>query len=249
MPERYHTIMLNIAFSGLSQTFDVPLRTMDGVAPAIQGVASWTLLKADMSPVAGVGATIETEEGDTLLSIEVPEEGHIKAGDVEARFLQVSWTSNGKPRRTHFGYVVIDWAPIMTTADAVRDFLGAHPSEIPDSSIDIWAAWLNIRTKIGAQTALDRLMDTSGAAMTLNKAIACRTAIEVAMWMKTRLASKMSSETLSFQRYGDLDIDKLIRDLGATEQDLLYPGVDEASREPALFFTLSSTRADAVTGA
>lgn len=241
--------MLNIAFSGLSQTFDVPLKTMEGLAPAMPGVASWTLLKADMTAVQGVGASLETQEGDTVLSIEVPAEGHDKTGDTEARFIQLSWTSNGKPRRCHFGYLVVDWAPIITTTDAVRDFLGAHPAEIPDASIDIWAAWLHLRTKLGAQAALNRLLATDGSALTLNKAIACRAAIEVAMWMKLRLASKMSSETLSFQRFANIDIDALIRDLGATELDLLSPGVNEEAREPSAFFTLSATRADAITGA
>lgn len=240
--------MINIAFSGHAQTFDVPLKTSEGAwAPADAPTASWTLLKADLTPVSGVPVTtVEASAGETVLSVEVPAEGNSKSGDTESRFLRLDWRSGGKSRRTFFGYLVIDWAPLMTTTDEVRSLLGAHVSEVRDTEIDLWAAWLALRATLGGAEAMTRLRATDQRALQMNRAIACRAAIEVALWMKPRLAMKMSSETLSFQRFQNVDIDALVRDLGAMEQSLLYP--DSEVSAPAAFFELSATRADAITG-
>lgn len=241
--------MPHIAFAGAATTLTLPLAFNGKPLPADAGNLTWSLLDHTMAPVAGVTpAPVSVVLGQTEVLLTIPLAGQAKAADVEGRFLRYTWTSGGASYSSHLGYMVADWAPLMATVEDVRRVLGVREIELASGDIDVFGAWLKIRTEVTPVTAFEWLTATDDRCRKMNEAIALFAAGDAARYMQLRLAQKMSSDTLTFERMKGIDLDTLASDLYSRARALLTTtGEDEAL--PSTFFTLAGPAVDAVTGA
>lgn len=133
--------------------------------------------------------------------------------DFENRFLWVTFTSGGSSHDLNISYQVVPFLPMTATAATVRASLGLDMLELPDDAVDVYDAYLQLRSEYGASitTAL-----TSGTAQAFaaNRAISIKAALLIVNSIEFRAAVEVKAEDSSFKRQGDFSVDALRIRLG-----------------------------------
>lgn len=169
----------------------------------------------------------------------------------ETRYLRLDYTVNDVPAVAQQAYRVHQFIPHTVDCDTVRALVGAEFQEIPDSAIDVTAAYFSLLNSYGNKLTA-ALTRSDAATLAANNAIALQAAIELCPSMQTRLLKMEKADTSQFQR-ADVDFLKLESDLKGKLTDALeqittaIDGVAATVTVPTFFAVTNQT--DAITGA
>lgn len=233
---------------GEDLTITVPL-TRDGepfVADA--GSVRWSLRDHTGQTVLTNQTLPDTE--DTALRIPVAASNNNISGvrQFEKRSITVRGTVDDEAFVLGVQYRLTAWLNHSVSCDAVRAFIGTDAGELPDSEIDLVAAYFEIQDVIG-ETALTEALD-SGLRLEqiANDAIKARAVLAVLPGMQARMSKREEDGTMKVERFA-IDFDKLAAEaqrlirLAAREVGL----IDDAATVPTLF-VLAGRTVDEVTG-
>lgn len=169
----------------------------------------------------------------------------------EARYLQLDYAVNGVPCVVKHPYRIHKFIPHTVDCDTVRALVGAEFQELPDSAIDVTAAYFSLVNSYGTRLS-DALVRSDIASIEANNAIALKAAVELCHSLPTRLLQIEKSDTSQAQR-SDVDFLKLEEDLkGKLTASLdIITGILEGRDVPVAITTLFSVtkQTDAITGA
>jgi hypothetical protein len=141
--------------------------------------------------------------------------------------------------------------PFPVSEANVRKMLGVDLSELPDSDVDLFAAYLNFKNKFEDPTLLDAYGSQGSLdAYKLTMAIEATAALSVFPTLAIRLPKKYDSGTSSYERWNTIDWELLYSDIASRVTD----GLSVIDPNLELFpvtdiFTLSDRGTDQITGA
>lgn len=127
-----------------------------------------------------------TDDNRTMLKIEIPAEANTitESNDSENRVLVVSYTYQNVQHSARRNYRIIPFVPYVTTEDDVRTLLGVPSTNVLDSMIDIYQAYLKAKASFVSATdettkeIFDNALKSGGTkAGAANRIIAIRAAL------------------------------------------------------------------------
>lgn len=237
---------MQYVFSGDDATITVPL-IVDGeyVVPDLNSVF-YTLRGNDGSVILGNQAVV-TDANTTEVHIAIAGAHNTKGLTVENRFLILLFKVNNKQYRISKSYRVVDFIAMTASESDVRDLLGLHGGELPDSSIDLIGAYFSLKADLGGTVLDDALEAGDETAFAANNAIAIKAALEILPSARVRASQRERFDSSETWRFAEIDWDKIEREL----RDALALEISTITGEefePPVLFTLS-TRTDPFTGA
>lgn len=192
---------------------------------------------------------VVTDETTTRISIHLPASvnGMDAAKDVENRAVIIRYTVSGYPFQVLVKYRLTKWLNLLVTEEDVRAQLGVTVFELPDDHVDIVNAYLEVKSDLSGSKNLDQiLVEGTRRTYRANRAVVYRAALEALPSLQLRVLLKEQSDTVSMQRLGDIDLERLRR-----ETARLYSATLAAIRgesEGILSLLLSPLPLDPVTG-
>lgn len=170
------------------------------------------------------------------------------AGDLETRFITVSFTVEGRPYTISDSYRLTPFIPMTCTPETVRGHLGMTLEELQDQEVDLIQAYYDLQPKV---PSLETYLTSSGVkALKANDAIAIQAALIIAASLPNRLAAQQKSADAQFNRLSKIDPRQLVEDLLQLQGDIIdYLTNSGATTVTITPIFLVSTRTDPVTGA
>lgn len=131
--------------------------------------------------------------------------------DFEIRFCRVDFLYENKPQSVEISYRLIPFIAMTANPDSVRAVIGCRYQELPNEDIDLYSAYLSLKSYSGFVVALQ-----SSSVMNLkaNRALELREAIRVIPSLQNRLFNKEEKDNAAVTR-NKLDLDRLVMDLSA----------------------------------
>lgn len=229
-------------------TFDF---TLDGqfVLPD-EGSVKVTVRSSDGAPFPGWNQEVQDGVFNTTLNLKIPATlNAIPEGlSFETRYVRVQYTVDGLPRSETKHYRITPFIPLQTSEDKVRARLGASEKEVPDSDIDLHAAYYKLIDS-GQVNLSVAMKSNTGAAIAANNAVEIKAALEHLPALASKLAQSESQDNATRVRM-KLDIPALRKDLLSTlaeelnSMSTLMGGLAEVT--PTLMMLVTPT--DVITG-
>lgn len=225
---------MNTFFAGESVTLQIPLMFRGEYVICDEDSLTWTLRGHD-------GTLLDSgdKEGKFTSAILTFDSVHQTiTREIENRFVQLNFTSDGNPRSLYTSYRLINFVPMTVQVEDVRSYLGLTEEELEDHEVDLPGAYLSVKTKV---TDIDqRLLEDPLQANELIKFWAIRRLLPT---LELRAHQRRETDSNSAQRF-PVDFDKL-RARIEDELEALIPM--DGTEEPLLISTFS-TQPDPFTG-
>lgn len=193
-------------------------------------------------------SNVSLDTSTTSTSVTIPEVSNTLASgvDFEHRYLLVTFVLNAQTYTQTIHYDLIPFVPMTGTPDKVRAILGLDLSELPDTDIDLFRAYLDIkaRTDVDISTALT---STGRDSLTANEIINIQAALNVVPSLQLRVAASMQSEDSVFRRFSSMDFNAIENKLVGRQMSLLSELI--TTTEVAFSIFGVSTPTDPVTNA
>jgi len=225
----------------------VPFLVDGEPAIPLAGSVTWTLRNNAGVPIAGYIDKAETTgstDTDVTLEIDGADTG-IGANRFEQRTIQVKATIAGRPWSTTLALRLAPFLNTTASPDAVRAYIGVQQHELPDSDIDIFAAFMNAETALTAATLTAALASGTSHQLNANKAITAYAVIAALPSLGQRILQKQTDGSIAAQR-NKLDLAALAAragaDIAAALDDILDRGI---TPYPAFFIPVG---VDVITG-
>lgn len=241
---------MRTAIEGRSFTVQVEFEVDDAFVSPDDGSVSYTISDnagADMASHTDVALTVP--DGATSVVLEVPQAANtIAAGkSFEFRTVTVRFTLDGMIHYLPIHYRVAKQPVYSAQPKAVRGYMGVDASELPDDEIDLFSAYLAVADRVGASVLLQKLQTGTLEAFNANKAIVLEAVKALAPSMPLRIAQSQRSDGSAFNRYANMDWERLARNASFELGGLLKELSGEADTVPELLVV--STPVDPITGA
>lgn len=193
---------------------DVPLtvpfrRNGEPFVPDV-GSVKWTLRDAaGAAVVAYTDVAVTTTTTTTSINLTVPAAQNGLTGRFEKRTVVISGTRNsGTPFSFNVPYRIHPWLNHTVTPDDVRNFIGVGTDELPDDTIDILSAYIQLESS-ATQAVLDAAFIAGGVSeLKANKALVGRCVLDALPALRQRLLVLKADGPLRAQR-DKLDLDKI----------------------------------------
>lgn len=199
----------------------------------------------------GLGAVLDNQSlpslsTSTIVQIDT-EFNAIGTDDFQRRFISIDFIVNGNPHTNTFSYLITSFLPLACTKDEVRSLYGVDVKELPDTDIDLYEAYFNLKASYG-ELFSDALLTSSLISIQANNAVKYLAALTCMPGMKSRMMLTEKNDTTSFTRQS-IDYDLLKRQFEAG-MDKAIGAIDTLTSivpEVPLFIVTAPT--DPITGA
>lgn len=223
---------------------------LDGeyVTPDVNSV-HYTIYGNDgITPITGYQlVVVPTTSETTHVSIKIPQDVNITTGDIEARYLEVTFTNSGRPHRLRIVYRLVPRLPITVSPEDVRQYIGLSPVELPDTAVDLVQAYFALRRRMnddGRFTAA--FVATDDRAYLINQALVYIETLRLIPSLQLRVMESGTVDSQTVTRLKNIDFEALRQ----TTLSLLGTTIEltgEAIFVDPLFIALS-TPIDPITG-
>lgn len=221
----------------------VPIRFKVGELDRVPdpGSVTWTLRAPDGTPLVANQALAVS--GSTA-GIVVDATHNATTQRIEHRVLEVNFSSSGHPYRMVLVYKLIPWLPTWVQPAEVRSLVGLNVGELPDEEVDIPGAYMDLEDLLGADT-LAGLFQTSP--LDANNAVLYQAALASLSSAELRVAKSSTDGPLNFQRFPNVDWERLRGELRTKLASVLGRLRNETSVAPSVIFIVGE-RPDVITG-
>lgn len=175
------------------------------------GSVKWTLRDHEGSIVTGYNAKAETPAPtDTfvLLTVNAPETAIDPDRRFEKRTIILEANVGPLPWSRRIVFRLADFLNHSVDEGAVRSKIGVGVSELPDSDIDLWAAYMDVETAVTKDVLDAALASGSAAEDAANIAIRSRAVLAALPALSQRIFQKRSDGSINVTR-NKLDIDAI----------------------------------------
>lgn len=133
------------------------------------------------------------------------------------RFVEIVYLTNNQPTRLRRVYRVIKFAPYTTSFSDVRNLFGVDASVIPDSMIDIYAAYITEKEIVKDLNTL--LVDFGARGIKANRLIALRAAMGLESSLPL-IVPRIETDSVVSQTRFTLTLDDFKKILGDLKEEL-----------------------------
>jgi hypothetical protein len=222
-----------------------------GTQPVAPDVGSVTYTIKDQLGVPMPGLTdiaYMTTATTYQMQILVPSSAHAigAARSFERRSVVVNLKVNAEEVQFTRSYRVIPQPIHAVTPAEVRGFIGIEEHELPDTDIDLLAAFLLVEKDIGAAELATALTSGTTAELSANTLVRMRAVLDVLPSAKQRMAQSEKNGVKEFSRVDLKELDKLKKEAEERYQEAYDDIVVTTETTPSLFLVTANT--DAITG-
>ena len=142
---------------------------------------TYTLLDNRGNVIAGISDESYSFDGEiSSADIQIPEDGNKISGekDYESRFVIVTYQKNGKYNTKKATYKITKFVPITINESDVFNLLGIDSSILPESTVDIYAAYVALKTSMG-ESFSNALFSDNELSIKANRAILIKSALSL----------------------------------------------------------------------
>lgn len=153
--------------------------------------------------------TVSTGPSDTQTTITFDGSNTIKdSGKLfEMRTLEVRWTVDDAFFTKTIPFRIQDYIPYTVDFNSVRSLLGLARNELPDTDIDIFAAYVDLSDEFGSAALTTALTSGGKSSIAANRAIAAQCLINVLGSIEIRTLQQDKSNTAQQSRFAKIDFD------------------------------------------
>jgi len=168
--------------------------------------ATATVRDAEGAPISGL-EDISLAVGSTNAPLVIPAVHNMvtPGNSFETRFVTVGFVHNTRHWRISKSYRISPLLLMTTGPDDVRRELGLDGSELPDEDIDLTSAYLRLEDELGS-IFTEALKSGNSKAISANRAISLRAALDIVDSLPFRVAVKMKAEDSSIDRMKEFDV-------------------------------------------
>lgn len=165
---------------------------------------TWTLRSQSGAVVSGfVDVSVTTGPTDVQVNITIPAlQNTISSGLLfEKRTIMVSALRGGKPWMHRVSYYVVPWSNHIVDAAYARSLVGLDDSDVPDSDLDIFNAYLVMSQRLGQTEMEDALSSGTEQEMLVNRAIAARALLDAMPAISNRILKRRTDGSIQAERF------------------------------------------------
>lgn len=195
---------------------------------------------------AQTNVVVTTVAGQNRINIPILATYNTLTLETETRAVILSCLIGGKAYSFVQGYTLTPWLPYVTTPADVRALIGLSVSELPDSAVDLIAAYYEL-ANTATRAALDASLAAGGRqALVTNNGIAAQAGIFALPSLQLRVNLMEKSDADSFQRYKTIDWSTIAARLSDLVSQTLAAATGVPQEAPIFIFVTTNT--DPVTG-
>lgn len=180
-------------------TFKVGVTFPTSDVPPAVGSVVYTIRDQDGTPLAGHTEVAVTTDGTTTsIVVDFPSSITAITAEFEKRTLEVHYEYAGVSKRIVRIIRLVPFLNLGITETDVREWLGVNDRELPESEIDLVAAYFEVKEDL---STLDAALVAGGRTeVAANTAVKMKAAINIIPSLKLRVAQKESDGPITFDR-------------------------------------------------
>ena len=160
----------------------------------------------------------------SVINIPLGKEVNVIEGDkpYNVRFVEIVYYKNNQPSRVRKAYRVVKFVPYTTSCSDVRNLFGVDDSVIPDSMIDVYAAYVTEKEIVNDLDTL--LVDFGAKGIKANRLIALRAAVILESSLPL-IVPRIETDSVVSQTRFTMTLDDFKKLLGDLKEELI--GLEE----------------------
>lgn len=150
----------------------------------------------------------------TGVTLEISGDYNTKTRDYEVRYATTSFTYGGVPYTLSDSFCIVDNVLFPLTTNDVRGVLGLTDSEVPDSQIDILAAYEQLKLEVGEAFDLQAILDAGTVkARHIVTAVKLKSAMALGALVQTSLFQMEQTDNTLYKRFAKIDFQTILGEI------------------------------------